>query len=73
VIVRPPFEFSFKRETKVDSHTPFYLARIVNRAGDLAEILLLVQPQIIRASIARWNRCELVSVHEIARGIPEDW
>ena len=38
---------------KVDSHTPFYLARIVNRACDLAEILLLVQPQIIRAGIAR--------------------
>ena len=32
---------------------PLHLPRIVNRAGNPAKILLLVQPQIIRASIAR--------------------
>jgi len=36
----------------VDSQTPLHLSRIVNRAGNPAEILLLVQSQIIRAAVA---------------------
>src|SRR6266446_7785008 len=45
---------------EVDSHAPLHLPRIVNRSGNPAKILLLVQPQIIRASIPRIGGLEVV-------------
>ena len=52
----------------MDSQTPLHLSRIVNRAGDPAEILLLVKTQIIRASIARIGWLKVVKdIRELHR------
>ena len=44
----------------MDSQPPLHLARIENGIGDFAEIRWLVQPQIVRAVIARVVRLEVV-------------